>query len=54
MEQHEVELAVGDILRLGLCTMTVMDIDGAEVTFRLDEDQPDEPPASPRRPLPPR
>lgn len=35
----EVDLLVGDVLDIGHnCTLTVMDIDDGEVTFRLDND----------------
>lgn len=48
-----VELAVGDVLRIGDHTLTVIDIDGSEVSFRLDDaadiPSPDEPLAPPPR-----
>jgi hypothetical protein len=33
-----VELAVGDVLRIGNRTLTVIDIEGSEVHFRVDDD----------------
>jgi hypothetical protein len=39
-----VELAVGDVLLIGNRTLTVIDIEGSEVHFRVDEE---------RCPLPP-
>jgi hypothetical protein len=34
---HDFDLTVGDILRVGDTTITVIDIDNGEVTFRIDE-----------------
>lgn len=34
---HEFDLNVGDILHLGNTTVTVIDIENGEVTFRVDE-----------------
>jgi hypothetical protein len=34
---HEFEVTVGDIFRIGETTVTVIDIDNGEVTFRVDE-----------------
>jgi len=31
------ELVVGDALHIGGCVLTVIDIDGDEVTFRVDD-----------------
>ena len=36
MPEFTVELAVGDVLIIGNRTLTVIDIEGAEVHFRLD------------------
>lgn len=36
MHEMTVELAVGDVVVIGNKTMTVLDIDGDEVSFRLD------------------
>ncbi len=38
---HEVDLAVGDVLHIGNTTVTVIDIDHGEVTFRVDNGDPD-------------
>lgn len=37
---HEFDLNVGDILHLGNTTVTVIDIENGEVTFRVDESDP--------------
>lgn len=37
---HEFDLNVGDILHLGNTTVTVIDIENGEVTFRVDECDP--------------
>lgn len=37
----EMEVAVGDVIRLENCVMTILDIDGEEITVKLDLD--DEP-----------
>lgn len=34
---HEFDLNVGDILQVGDTTVTVIDIENGEVTFRIDE-----------------
>ena len=34
---YEFELTVGDVLQLGELTVTVMDIENGEVTFRVDD-----------------
>ena len=36
MENRELERAVGDALHIGDCVLTVIDIDGDEVAFRID------------------
>lgn len=36
MREYEFELSVGDVIEMGEYTMTVIDIDGEEVSFRLD------------------
>jgi hypothetical protein len=38
--EFTVELAVGDVLLIGNRTLTVIDIEGSEVHFRIDEDVP--------------
>ena len=37
VQTHEFEVVVGDIFRVGGTTVTVIDIDNGEVTFRIDE-----------------
>lgn len=39
-----VELAVGDVLLIGNRTLTVIDIEGSEVHFRVDDNLSTEPP----------
>ena len=36
MQEQEIELSVGDVLELGDHTVTVIDINGSEVSFRVD------------------
>lgn len=36
MDQHEVELAIGDTFQVGHHTFTVIDIDGDDVSFRVE------------------
>jgi hypothetical protein len=31
------ELSVGDVLQIGDCTVTIIDIDGPDVSFRVDQ-----------------
>ena len=43
MQLHELELTVGDVLQIGEHTITVLDIESGEVTFRVeDSEQHDE------------
>ena len=43
MQLHELELTVGDVLQVGEYTVTVLDIENGEVTFRVEEpEQSDE------------
>lgn len=37
MQLHELELTVGDVLQVGEHTVTVLDIENGEVTFRIEE-----------------
>lgn len=37
MQLHELELTVGDVLQIGEHTVTVLDIENGEVTFRVEE-----------------
>ncbi len=50
MPEITVELSVGDVLVIGDRTVTVIDIEGSEVHFRLD-DGPGEPIHSPDGPV---
>lgn len=36
MKDHELELSIGEVLQVGDYTVTVVDIDGVEVGFRID------------------
>jgi len=38
-----VELAVGDVLQIGNRTVTVIEIEGSEVHFRVDDDPSSDP-----------
>ncbi len=42
MQLHEFELLVGDVLQVGEHTVTVLDIENGEVTFRIEESEPDD------------
>lgn len=46
MRQSDVELAIGDSVRLENRILTVIDIHGDEITFRLDRVDDDDPTAS--------
>ena len=37
MRKYEIELAVGDTLLIGNEMLTILEIDGDEITFRVDE-----------------
>ena len=37
VQLHEMELSVGDVLQVGEHTVTVLDIENGEVTFRVEE-----------------
>ena len=37
MQLHELELKVGDVLQIGEHTVTVLDIENGEVTFRIEK-----------------
>ncbi len=43
MHSHEFELAIGDTIHVGDHTLTVVDMDGAEVIFRVDDPESIEP-----------
>ena len=38
MQEHgiEIELSIGDVLQIGGCLVTVVDIEGPEVSFRIE------------------
>lgn len=40
MPEHELELAVGETVRIGDFCVTVIDIEGGEVAFRIDPADP--------------
>lgn len=42
MALHEIELAIGDVLKIGGYTVTVIDLENGEVTFRVQEPVADE------------
>jgi hypothetical protein len=42
VQEQEIELAVGDVVQIGQYTVTVIDIDGPEVSFRIDSSESDE------------
>ncbi len=42
MSLHEFELTVGDVLQIGEYTVTVIDLEDGEVTFRIQEPITDE------------
>ncbi len=43
MPEITVELAVGDVLLIGNRTLTVIDIEGTNVHFRMDDDPASQP-----------
>ena len=49
---HEIELTVGDVVQIGEYTVTVIDLENGEVTFRIQEPEVEEErvenPAAPR------
>ena len=38
VQEYEFELSVGDVLHIGESQFTVIEIDGLEVSFRVDSD----------------
>lgn len=50
LDQHRVELRVGETLWVGHCRVTVVDIEGDEVVFRIDDSAVSEPREVPPRP----
>jgi hypothetical protein len=45
MSLHELELTVGDVVQIGEYTVTVIDLDNDEVTFRIQEPVTEEEPS---------
>jgi hypothetical protein len=37
MSHHEFELSVGDVIQIGEYTVTVIDLENGEVTFRIQD-----------------
>lgn len=37
MQHLELELAVGDVVRIGATLVTIIDIENGEITFRIDD-----------------
>jgi hypothetical protein len=42
VQEYELELSIGDVLQVGDCTVTVIDIEGSEVSFRVDSQESEE------------
>ena len=38
VQEYEFELSIGDVLQIGESRFTVIDIDGQDVSFRIDSD----------------
>ena len=38
VQEYEFELSIGDVLQIGESQFTVIDIDGQDVSFRIDSD----------------
>jgi len=49
---HELELTVGDVVQIGEYTLTVIDLENGEVTFRIQEPATEEDRAEPALPRP--
>ena len=45
MQEYEIELSIGDVLQIGDCSVTIIDIEGPQVSFRVDRDEAGEPAA---------
>lgn len=43
MQEHELELSVGDSVQIGDRLVTVVEIDGSEISFRIDAAREEEP-----------
>ena len=39
---HEIELTVGEVVQIGEYTVTVIDLENGEVTFRIQEPEAEE------------
>ena len=52
MSFQELELAVGDAVQIGDYTLTVIDLENGEVTFRIQQPPADEPVETPAAPRP--
>jgi hypothetical protein len=37
VQRQEIELSVGDAVKIGNCIITLIDIDGVEAAFRIDD-----------------
>jgi len=42
VQEYEFELSVGEVIRIGNHVVTVIDIEGADVSFRVEEISSDE------------
>ena len=40
VQHFEIELGIGDVVQIGDAIYTVIDIEGGEVTFRIDSPEP--------------
>ena len=43
VQEQEIELSIGDSLQIGQHTVTVVDIDGGDVSFRIDHEEDEQP-----------
>ncbi len=43
VQEQEIELSIGDSLQIGQHTVTVIDIEGGEVSFRIDREEDHQP-----------
>lgn len=39
MTEHAIELVVGEVVAIGSWRVTVLEVDGDEVTFRIDSEE---------------
>lgn len=42
VQEQQLEVSVGDVIQIGDYVVTVVDIDGTDVSFRVDQQQSDE------------